>query len=703
MKNLPVVKDSEHTIGIWAHRGCSYAYPENTLPAFKAACQLPVTGIELDIHLSKDGEVVVIHDETVDRTTNGKGTVAEMTLAELQRLDIPYHPKIQIGKKTFLYKHARIPTIRQVFDLVRPYCRKNGLKINIELKTNRTRYEGIEEKILEIVKEYGLEDSIVYSSFNPDSIIHIKQLDPTVKTGILNASEAACLEFARSHDVDALHPARAHLDVEDIRGKTALPVRVWSNPTETLYPVQGEITLQDFDELASLGVTDIFTNVPECYVGKRVHRMSFIPGTSVDEETGLFRRNDSSCLADFHVLEVNSGDRLDFSAEGYEYKLAMYGEAVEDRLMHTFCYQEDGNWASYSGNLKEDSGWKSGPHEFQEHGWIRVIARRKDGGETSQSDADALASACSLLRTYRPYEPKAYFEDEIRKTVSSVKALQDADTLTFGLLTDNHYVINGGWEDTAYNLSRVSEGAGFDGLIHLGDFTDGITPAAITTEWAGKVLGDMRSLGVPLYPVLGNHDCNYCKGNPELLDLGTQSSLYLGRERPYYHVDIGSHKLRMLVLWSFDVTQENRYGFPDAEVDWVRDTLAGTPPGYKVLVLSHVPLLPEMHYWNKNIRNSGSMLATLEQYVRDGGRLLGYVHGHNHADQINREHSFPIVSVGCAKCEDFKDKKPEGSVTYDRAMHTLTQELWDVMLVNTRTETLSFVRFGAGEDRTVKA
>ena len=97
MKNLPIVADSEHTINIWAHRGCSYAYPENTLPAFKAACQLPVAGIELDIHLSKDGEVVVIHDETVDRTTNGKGAVADMTLAELQRLDIPYHPRITIG------------------------------------------------------------------------------------------------------------------------------------------------------------------------------------------------------------------------------------------------------------------------------------------------------------------------------------------------------------------------------------------------------------------------------------------------------------------------------------------------------------------------------------------------------------------------------------------------------------------------------
>ena len=119
-------------------------------------------------------------------------------------------------------------------------------------------------------------------------------------------------------------------------------------------------------------------------------------------------------------------------------------------------------------------------------------------------------------------------------------------------------------------------------------------------------------------------------------------------------------------------------------------------------MFSHVPLLPEMHYWSSEIRNSGEMLNVLEKYVNSGGRILGYIHGHNHADQINLTYQFPIISIGCAKCEDFKDKKPRDSITYDRKRGTVTQELWDILLVNMRKNCLDFVRFGAGEDRRIE-
>ncbi|MBF6634501.1 MAG: glycerophosphodiester phosphodiesterase, partial [Planococcus sp. (in: Bacteria)] len=72
---------------IYAHRGCSGAYPENTLVAFRAAAELPITGVEIDVHLTRDGEIVVIHDEKVNRTTNGKGYVKDKTLKELRELD----------------------------------------------------------------------------------------------------------------------------------------------------------------------------------------------------------------------------------------------------------------------------------------------------------------------------------------------------------------------------------------------------------------------------------------------------------------------------------------------------------------------------------------------------------------------------------------------------------------------------------------
>ena len=98
---------------IWAHRGCSYAWPENTLQAFEAACKYNITGIELDIQLTKDNKMVVIHDETVDRTTNGTGKVKDFTLAEIKNLKIATHPGF-FGIK----KYTQVPTIEEVFNLL---------------------------------------------------------------------------------------------------------------------------------------------------------------------------------------------------------------------------------------------------------------------------------------------------------------------------------------------------------------------------------------------------------------------------------------------------------------------------------------------------------------------------------------------------------------------------------------------------------
>ncbi len=253
-------KGADSSMKIWAHRGCSYAWPENTLQAFEAACKYNITGIELDIQLTKDNKMVVIHDETVDRTTSGTGKVKDFTLSDIKNLKIATRPGF-LGIK----KYTQVPTIEEVFDLLKPYCLTKGLLINIELKTNKERYEGIEDMILALVKEYDLEKYIVYSSFNPDSVILIKQKKPDAKVGILKPSENDCLVFSQEHTVDALHPHVRYLDVEDIRAKTDLPVRAWGS-REPFYPSKDDYEIQNLEELKKIGVTDIFTNVPEAYL-----------------------------------------------------------------------------------------------------------------------------------------------------------------------------------------------------------------------------------------------------------------------------------------------------------------------------------------------------------------------------------------------------------------------------------------------------
>ena len=136
---------------IWAHRGCSQRYPENTLLAFeKAAAIRNLAGIELDIQLTKDGKLVVIHDERVDRITEGIGFVRDCTLVELKRLHI--YADVNPSQE--------IPTMEEVLDLLEPRC-KEGMKINIELKTGVYPYPGMEEKIVKLVHTRGVQKNIV--------------------------------------------------------------------------------------------------------------------------------------------------------------------------------------------------------------------------------------------------------------------------------------------------------------------------------------------------------------------------------------------------------------------------------------------------------------------------------------------------------------------------------------------------------------
>ena len=145
---------------LWAHRGCSQMYPENTLLAFeKAAAIHGLTGIELDIQMTKDGELVVVHDERVDRTTEGIGFVRDYTLRELRKLHI----------YTGINSSQQIPTMAEVFDLLQTYL-KTGFMLNIELKNSIYPYEGMEEKVVEMVHRYGYQNAIIYSTFYAKSL-----------------------------------------------------------------------------------------------------------------------------------------------------------------------------------------------------------------------------------------------------------------------------------------------------------------------------------------------------------------------------------------------------------------------------------------------------------------------------------------------------------------------------------------------------
>ncbi|WP_417899685.1 glycerophosphodiester phosphodiesterase [Bacillus haimaensis] len=159
---------------IFGHRGSAGTHPENTMISFEQAYIDGADGIELDVQLSKDGIPVVIHDEKVDRTTNGKGFVKDMKLKELQKLNAVY-------KFAEQYKAAAIPTLEQVLN----WAKGKGILINIELKNGIIVYEGLEEKVVELVDKYDHHSNIIFSSFNHYSIAKLHKLVPDIDKAVL--------------------------------------------------------------------------------------------------------------------------------------------------------------------------------------------------------------------------------------------------------------------------------------------------------------------------------------------------------------------------------------------------------------------------------------------------------------------------------------------------------------------------------------
>ena len=229
---------------IYAHRGSSGTHPENTIAAFLDAAKLPVHGIEFDVHMTKDGELVVIHDEKIDRTSNGNGFVRDMTLEELRIYDFGswFSPK---------FKGELIPTLHEVLEIYS----ETSHHLNIELKSDVIDYHGMTEKVLDLVGSLNLDTRIVISSFNLDAIRTVKELAPHIETGALFMKPLNDpLDCVRTIPTDALHiKARAALRPSMRHAiSEGVPVRVFTINTSKY-----------LSDLKEIGVDAIFTDFPE--------------------------------------------------------------------------------------------------------------------------------------------------------------------------------------------------------------------------------------------------------------------------------------------------------------------------------------------------------------------------------------------------------------------------------------------------------
>lgn len=193
---------------IFGHRGSAGTHPENTMISFKEAERVGADGIELDIQMTKDGVIVVIHDETVNRTTNGenKGWVKDYTLNQLKKMDVSYKFKDKYGT-------CSIPTLDEVFD----WAKSNQLLINVEFKTGLVSYRGIEEKTLKMIHDYRMEDRIVLSSFNHYSLVKCRRLSRTIDLAILYMEGLyEPWKYAKRLRTNGIHPYHQTINKEII-------------------------------------------------------------------------------------------------------------------------------------------------------------------------------------------------------------------------------------------------------------------------------------------------------------------------------------------------------------------------------------------------------------------------------------------------------------------------------------------------------
>lgn len=227
-----------------AHRGFSGKAPENTLAAFRMAAGLDIDGIEFDVQLTRDNRVVVIHDETLERTTNGKGFVKDHTYDQLKELDAGSW----FSKE---FEGERIPLLEEVLKFVRGY----GFFINIELKTSIFEYQGIEKLVLDSIKGFGMEKRVIISSFNHYSLKRFRELDKKVKTAVLCGGILyEPLEYLRSIGACAIHTHLYNVN------ESLVSYSKQDNISLRCYTANDE---QEMLRLIKLGVNGIFTDYPD--------------------------------------------------------------------------------------------------------------------------------------------------------------------------------------------------------------------------------------------------------------------------------------------------------------------------------------------------------------------------------------------------------------------------------------------------------
>ncbi|PKM93852.1 MAG: glycerophosphodiester phosphodiesterase [Firmicutes bacterium HGW-Firmicutes-1] len=231
-------------IMIIGHKGTAVYAPENTISAINKAIEMGLNHVEIDVQLSKDEEVVVIHDYTLDRTTNGKGAVRNTTLADMKCLSAG-------GWFGEAYEDEKIPTLDEVLCVL-----PEDVTLNVEIKNIARERGNIEERVLELIEKHKIQDQVIISSFDHVSLKKVRTMNETIRIGVLIYAywldPWSQLEVSRLKPY-SIHPAIEYLDKEFVieakkRGYAIFPYTVNSR--------------EEYSYCIELGVDGVFSDYP---------------------------------------------------------------------------------------------------------------------------------------------------------------------------------------------------------------------------------------------------------------------------------------------------------------------------------------------------------------------------------------------------------------------------------------------------------
>ena len=243
---------------LFAHRGFSGCYPENTPLAFHATAEkTSADGIESDVHITRDGHLVIFHDARLERTSNGKGCIRDHTLEELQQLDIGSWMSPE-------FSGQRIWTLEQLLD----FCWETKLLLNLELKNYEVFYRDLEQQVIDAISARKMQAQVFVSSFNHISMQEFKRLCPDIETGLLYDKPLLDMEaYVRRSTADNVHPRYLLLQYQPelltLFHSLGKKVNTWTINEES-----------DMQDMLSLGVDCIISNYPDllCQTAEKLQK-----------------------------------------------------------------------------------------------------------------------------------------------------------------------------------------------------------------------------------------------------------------------------------------------------------------------------------------------------------------------------------------------------------------------------------------------